>query len=216
MKKTVYSLVVAFLILIVGQMANAQCVGCSASDTGFNCTSQTSGGNSCSTSNDRRSCTVTGLCKGKKPIADFADYFYRPVNFSRNAILGVAASHPGFAATLIQLQGRTLAELNVGQISWMPGEIYYKDIEQMLDPNADKEALAKTLQTRDRNALQQGYKPISYSIAVEKTPNGQSVVLRIQRNDTFPSLHDAYTSLEINIGVTNATSLTDNAIWKLR
>jgi hypothetical protein len=216
MKKTVYSFVVAFFILIVGQVANAQCVGCSAGDTGFSCVSQASGGNTCSTSNDRRSCTVTGLCKGKKPIVEFAEYYYRPVNFSHSSILGVAALHPRLAETLIHLQGKTLAEMDLGQISWMPGEVYYEDIKQMIEPNANQEALAKTLQGRDRVALQQGYKPISYSIAVEKASDGQSVTLRIQRNDNFVSLHDRYTLLEIKVGTTSTTSLTDNGTFQVR
>jgi hypothetical protein len=215
MKHFVYSLVVAFLILAVGQAANAQCVGCTPGDTGFDCTPQPSGGKTCRTSNDGRTCTVSGLCS-KKPIVEFADYFYRPTHFSNSTILGVAALHPRLAETLINLQGRTLAELDSGKMFWMPGEVYYKDIEQLLNPDSDKEALAKVLQMRDKSALERGYKPISYGFIIEKPPNGRSVTLRIQRTDSVPSLHDAYSSLEISVDVTSAASLNDNGVWRLR
>jgi len=218
MRNFLCSVVVAFFILIASHATNAQCVGCKASDSGFNCVSETSGGNSCRTSSDSRSCTVTGLCGvKKKPVLErFDDYFYRPITFSQNTILNVATLHPRLAETLIQLQGTTLAELDSGQISWMPGEVYYQDIKQMLDPNSDKESLTKTLQLRDKNASERGYNPISYMLIVEKSSNGRAATLRIQRKDTFASLHDGYSSLEITIDITNSTSLTDSGAWKLR
>jgi hypothetical protein len=216
MRNFLCSVVVAFFILIASPAANAQCVACSPTEVGYSCISETSGGNSCNTSTDRRSCTVTGLCGVKKPKVLSDNEFYRPITFSQNTILNVATLHPRLAETLIQLQGTTLAQLDSGQISWMPGEVYYEDIKQMLDPNSDKESLTKTLQIRDKNAFERGYKPISYMLIVEKSSNGRAVTLRIQRKDTFASFHDGYSSLEITIDITNSTSLTDSGAWKLR
>jgi hypothetical protein len=218
MKRFVFSVVVAFFILVASHTANAQCVSCSPSETGFSCVSEETGGKSCKTSNDSRSCTVTGLCGVKKPKTDFdfEDYFYRPINFNHNTILGIASSHPRLAETLIQLQGNTLAELYSGEISWMPGEVYYQDIKLMLDPNSDKDSLYKALQIRDTTAYQLGYKPISYTFTVEKPSSGHTVTLRIQRKDSFASLHDAYSCLELSIDITNSSALTDASSWKLR
>lgn len=220
MSKFFSSVVVAFFILIATHAVNAQCVGCSPTDTGFSCTGADSGGTSCRTSNDNRSCTVSGLCgvKKKPKVLEivFEDYFFTPINFSHNTILDVATLHPRLAETLIQLQGRNLAEIHSGEISWMPGEVYYQDIKQMLDPDSDKASLTKGLQLRDKTASERGYKPISYLLIVEKSSNPRLVTLRIERSDTFASLHDAYSSLEISINVTNSTSLTDSGVWKLR
>lgn len=198
-------------VLILSQGAIAQCVGCSPGNSGFNCISQRNGATICNTTDDRRTCTVSGLCK--KDAAPFEDYFYKTVKFKSSSILEIAKLHPLLAQTLIQLQGRTLAEMVIGEMHWMPGEVYYEDIQQMLEPTSDKKALIKTIQTRDRVALQKGYKPISYLFKVEKNSDNQTVTLQIERKDNFVSLHDSYSFLEIII---DTNELVDNGSWKLR